>query len=79
MRCSGVHGCGRCDDEGDVPRALMLVEVMNSIMQTRTRAGLGFLAIVKDYRLTYYMSTCKVGSRSYLADVKRPPPVVVPR
>ena len=29
-------------------------------MQTRTRAGLGFNAGVKDYRLTYYMDDYKV-------------------
>ena len=29
-------------------------------MQTRTRAGSIFLAIVNDFRLTYYTTTCKI-------------------
>ena len=36
-------------------------------MQTRTRAGLGFNAGVKDYRLTYYMDDYKVMETDLLA------------
>ena len=49
-----------------------------SRMQTRTRAGLGFNAGVKDYRLTYYMDDYKVSDTDLLAAFRVVPQPGVP-
>ena len=47
-------------------------------VQTRTRAGLGFNAGVKDYRLTYYMDDYKVMETDLLAAFRVVPQPGVP-
>ena len=56
----------------------LLARSTYSLVQTRTRAGLGFNAGVKDYRLTYYMDDYKVLETDLLAAFRVVPQPGVP-
>ena len=51
---------------------------MGEVVQTSTRAGLGFRAGVKDYRLTYFMDDYKVIDTDLLAAFRVVPQPGVP-